>query len=657
MRIQNLLLFSLLAIVISSCSLNARISKGDKKYALGEYYVAGNTYRRVYPTIPIKNRTLRAEVAFKMGNSYRHINENKRAETAYKNAIRYKYKDDFVYFYAAEVARKNGKHKDAAKLYETFLATNPTHKEAQNGLTSSNLVLSEWKNTTRYVVKKEDHFNSRYSDFSPAFANSRGDLLFFNSTRKVSKKNKQSNITGENNNNIYSVRKNIQGEWEEPFFVEDGINTEFDEGVCSFSANGQELFFTRSKTEKGKILGTAIFVSKRSGGTWAIPQQIILLQDSSLNLSHPTLSPNGEELYFVSDMKGGLGEKDIWKVERTPDGWGIPINAGETINTGGNEMFPFFRKNGTLYFASDGHPGFGGLDIFKAELLENTEWKVSNMMSPINSEGDDFSITLLDKEEKGFFSSNRGDRRFRDHIWSVELPELAYRIEGTVSDTKGETLSDATIRIVGTDGSIDKIAIRRNGTFSHTIAPNTKYILLASSRGFLNRSEQLSTEKLDNSKTFTLNIQLASISRPVQMNNIFFTFGSADLTPASSAALDDLVKLLTDNPTVTLEIAAHTDMIGLEATNLQLSTQRAQSVIEYLKKKGVDKQRLTPKGYGKSVPVIVDKALAKKHSFLQEDRVLSEDFVKTLTPEQQEIANQINRRTEFKVIKTSYQLQ
>ncbi|MBP6284254.1 MAG: OmpA family protein [Paludibacteraceae bacterium] len=657
MRIQNLLLFSLLAIVISSCSLSARISKGDKKYALGEYYVAGNTYRRVYPTIPIKNRTLRAEVAFKMGNSYRHINENKRAETAYKNAIRYKYKDDFVYFYAAEVARKNGKHKDAAKLYETFLATNPTHKEAQNGLTSSNLVLSEWKNTTRYVVKKEDHFNSRYSDFSPAFANSRGDLLFFNSTRKVSKKNKQSNITGENNNNIYSVRKNIQGEWEEPFFVEDGINTEFDEGVCSFSANGQELFFTRSKTEKGKILGTAIFVSKRSGGTWAIPQQIILLQDSSLNLSHPTLSPNGEELYFVSDMKGGLGEKDIWKVERTPDGWGIPINAGETINTGGNEMFPFFRKNGTLYFASDGHPGFGGLDIFKAELLENTEWKVSNMMSPINSEGDDFSITLLDKEEKGFFSSNRGDRRFRDHIWSVELPELAYRIEGTVSDTKGETLSDATIRIVGTDGSIDKIAIRRNGTFSHTIAPNTKYILLASSRGFLNRSEQLSTEKLDNSKTFTLNIQLASISRPVQMNNIFFTFGSADLTPASSAALDDLVKLLTDNPTVTLEIAAHTDMIGLEATNLQLSTQRAQSVIEYLKKKGVDKQRLTPKGYGKSVPVIVDKALAKKHSFLQEDRVLSEDFVKTLTPEQQEIANQINRRTEFKVIKTSYQLQ
>ena len=218
-------------------------------------------------------------------------------------------------------------------------------------------------------------------------------------------------------------------------------------------------------------------------------------------------------------------------------------------------------------------------------------------------------------------------------------------------------MGDATIRIVGTDGSINKIAIRRNGTFSHTIAPNTKYILLASSRGFLNRSEQLSTEKLDNSKTFTLNIQLASISRPVQMNNIFFTFGSADLTPASSAALDDLVKLLTDNPTVTLEIAAHTDMIGLEVPNLQLSTQRAQSVIEYLKKKGVDKQRLTPKGYGKSVPVIVDKALAKKHSFLQEDRVLSEDFVKTLTPEQQEIANQINRRTEFKVIKTSYQLQ
>lgn len=655
MKILRIALISILVALLASCSINARISKADKKYELGEYFTAGNLYRNIYPSIPTKDRDVRAEVAFKMGNAYRNINENRRAETAYRNAIRYRFKDDIVYFYAAEVARKNGKHKDAISFYETFLSKNPNHREANNGLASSKLVLSEWKNPSRYVVKKEDHFNSRFSDFSPAFANNRGDLLFFNSTRKLNNKNKISRITGQNNNNIFSVRKNIQGKWEEPQLLDGDINSEFDEGTCSFSFDGQELFFTRSKIEKGKTLGTAIFVSKRSGGSWTTPQQIILLNDSSLNIAHPAISPNGEYLYFVSDMKGGFGGKDIWKVARTTDGWGRPENLGEQINTGGNEMFPSFRRDGTLYFSSDGHPGFGGLDIFKAEQIDANNWTISNMMSPINSEADDFGITFLDKQEKGFFSSNRSDRRFFDNIWSFELPQLSFKIEGTVADANGDPLSDASIRIVGNNGSIEKILVRRNGTFSHNISANTRYVLLASSRGFLNSSENVSTEKLNSNKTFNLTFQLASVTKPVQMNNIFFRFGSAELTPESSAALDDMVKLLNDNPTVALEIAAHTDMIGTDLANMQLSTQRAQAVVNYLLSKGIDKNRLTPKGYGKTSPVTVDKSLARKYTFLKEGQILTEEFVKTLSADQQEIANQINRRTEFKVIKTSFQ--
>jgi peptidoglycan-associated lipoprotein len=655
MHLKLHIFFLLCVITLSSCSITARINKADKKYELGEYFVAGNLYRNLYPSIPTKEKELRAEVAFKSGNAYRHINDNRRAETAYRNAIRYKYKDNIVYFYAAEVARKNGKHNEAIKLYETFLASNPTHREALNGLSSSNLVLTEWKKPTRYVVKKEDLFNSRFSDFSPTFANSRGDLLFFNSTRKLSKKNKASRITGQNNNNIFTARKNSQGKWEEPSFLEGDINSEFDEGTCAFSFDAQELFFTRSKIEKGKTLGTGIYVSKRSGGSWTTPQQIILLQDSSLNIAHPALSPNGDFLFFVSDMAGGYGGKDIWKVERTKDGWGIPKNLGETINTGGDEMFLSFRKTGALYFSSDGHPGFGGLDIFKAEKNENNDWLISNMMNPINSEADDFGITFVEKEEKGFFSSNRGDRRFYDNIWSFELPKLEYKIEGKVTDNNGELLGDAVIRIVGSNGSIEKIAVRRNGTFTHIIAPNTNYILLASARGFLNSSQKVSTENLDKNQVFALTFQLASISRPVQMNNIFFKFGSAELTPESSTALDELVTLLSDNPSVTMEIAAHTDMIGTETANMLLSTQRAQSVVDYLKKKGINTARLNPKGYGKSSPVEVDKYVATKYPFLKEGTILNEEYVKTLTPEQQEIANQINRRTEFKVLKTTFQ--
>lgn len=655
MQFKFSILFLLILVTLSSCSIQARINKADKKYELGEYYVAGNLYKRIYPSIPSKEKELRASVAFKSGNAFRQINDNKRAETAYRNAIRYKYKEPLVYFYAAEVARKNNKHTDAIKFYETFLESNPSHREALNGLSSSKLVLSDWKKPTRYVVSKEELFNSRFSDFSPSFANSRGDLVFFNSTRKLNKKNKASRITGQNNNNIFSSRKNIQGKWEEPLLVEGDINSEFDEGTCSFSFDGQELFFTRSKIEKGKTLGTGIFVSKRSGGSWTSPQQIILLQDSSLNIAHPALSPNGDYLFFVSDMSGGHGGKDIWKVERTKDGWGIPKNLGETINTAGDEMFPSFKKNGTLYFSSDGHPGFGGLDIFKAEPSENNEWMISNMMSPVNSEADDFGITFMEKEEKGFFSSNRADRRFFDNIWSFELPKLEYKIEGKVTDNNGDILGDAVIRLVGSNGTIEKISVRRNGTFSQIIAPNANYILLASARGFLNSSQKVSTENSNKNQTFTLNFQLNSISRPVQMNNIFFKFGSAELTPESAVALNELVNLLKDNPTVTIEIAAHTDMIGTETANTLLSTQRAQSVVDYVKQKGIDTARLIPKGYGKNKPVEVDKTLAKKYTFLSEGVILDEEFVTSLPSQQQEIANQINRRTEFKVLKTTFQ--
>ena len=447
-----------LLLMLTSCSINARIQKADKKFELGEYYTAGEMYRSIYPRIPArKNKKQKAEVAFKMGNSYRLIESNKRAESAYKNAVRYNYKDIMVHYYYAEVLKSNGKYKEALKQYEEFEKLSPENELALAGIASCDSALNAWKKKSRYEVEIFKKFNSKFSEFCPIFASKDGSLVYFNSTRG-GKKVKTSKITGQRNNDIFYSRQNAKGEWESPELLEGEMNTEFDDGVCALSADGQELFYTVSMTSKGETLGTAIYSSKRSGGEWSEPQKLKILPDSSLNVAHPAPSPDGEYLYFVSDMPGGFGGKDIWRVPREGAGWGLPENLGETINTAADEMFPSFREDGRLYFSSDGRVGLGGLDIYEATLLpkekesDPNKWKVLHLPAPMNSSSDDYGITFQGKENKGFFSSNRNDKKFYDHIWSFYQPDLEFSISGNVVDNKGEALSEALIKVVGDNG-------------------------------------------------------------------------------------------------------------------------------------------------------------------------------------------------------------
>ncbi len=661
--IKRILLGLSLAVALMSCSINARIAKADKKFALGEYYKAGEMYRSIYPNIPArKNKKQKAEVAFKMGNSYRLIERNNRAETALKNAIRYGYKDSIVYYYYAEVLRSNGKYELAHKNYETYLKAEPQSEHALKALASCDSLLSKSKKTSRYVVEQPKVFNSKHSEFCPVYASSGYDLLYFNSTRG-GKKVKNSRITGQRNNDIFFSRTNVQGEWEDPALLEDeGINTEFDEGSCGLSEDGQSLYFTVSKQVKGETLGTAIYVSQRSGGAWSEPKEVELLQDSTISVAHPALSPDGKYLYFVSDMDGGYGGKDIWRCEKLGQEWGAPENLGDVINTPSEEMFPSFRADGRLYFSSDGHGGFGGLDICEAVLLPKQNekdadtWQVTVMPDPINSASDDFGITFAGKENKGFFSSNRGNKKFYDHIFSFYQPELEFVMSGKIEDTGGEALGDARIKLVGSDGTIATIQPKKNGTYSFNLNKGTRYVMMAACRGFLNQKAEVEVPNVEENKNFSVDFKLTSVNKPVKMENIFYKFGSAELTPESSAGLDALVTLLNDNPNITIEIGAHTDYVGSEQANIKLSEERAQSVVNYLLAKGIEKDRLTAKGYGKSVPVVPDKELATKYRFLRYKVPLDEAFISKLNSQQQEIANQINRRTEFKVLKTTYKM-
>ena len=659
MRIKFIIPLLLIAIIIlQGCGINALIKKADTRYEIGEYYAAGNLYKRVYSILTSKQKSQRGRIAFRQAECYRLSNQG-RAEQAYQNAIRYNFSDSIVYLRYAQTLQRNGKYADAAKNFAIYLTKDSTNLEAKNGLISCNFV-SQWINAPgRYTVKRSTEFNSRRSSsFSPAFLGTNTDEIVFTSNRPFNKKTiqKSSAITGLPNNDLFMSRKDASGKWETPEFIEGEINTINDEGVCSFSSDGKIMYYTRSPYVPDGVRGTDILLTNRAGGTWSKPQKIKIFKDSTISVAHPAMSPDGTTLYFVSDSKRGFGGKDIWKATLVNGECKFVENLGPDINTSGDEMFPSVRADGTLYFASNGHPGFGGLDIFKATPKKDGGWVVENMGTPINSSGDDFGITFSGNSEKGYFSSNRSETKGNDAIWSFELPELAYSIEGKVVDEKGTAIPDAVIRMVSTSGINARVQTKKDGTYRIKFDKDMDCIMLASSRGYLNQKKSVSSQGLTDSKTFTVNFQLSAISRPVKLENIFYEFGKWDLTAASEKGLQVLVKILIDNPNITIEISANTDFVGNNDANKILSQKRAKSVVDYLISRGIASDRLTSVGNGEEKPMVVDSEMAKKYTFLKVNDILDENFVTKLTPDQQEIANQINRRSEFRVVKTTYKL-
>ena len=645
------------SILICSCSVNKQIKKANKKYTIGEYYKAASLYKNAYPRVSItKEKQKKAYVAYKMGMCYQKVGEYDKAERAYANAIRYKYNDKDVYLKYADILRRSKKYKEAIENYDIYMKLDTNSLVAINGKLAAIESAEREKAGSRYIVKKEDFFSSKKSDGCPAHPEGDSTVIYFSSSRDNKQtSHKTSNITGTPNRDIYMAKRNAVGKWDNLELIEGDMNTESDESNPSFSADGKTMVYTRCPYIKGETHGAEIWTATRQGGKWGKSQRIALLKDSTVTVAHPALSADGKYLYFVSDMDGGFGGKDIWRSMKTSEGWSAPVNLGPSINTEGDEMFPSTRDS-LLYFASDGHPGMGGLDIFYATEAGEGEWVVTEMPVPVNSSADDYGITFAKGEEKGYFTSNRGEKKGYDKIYSFYCPPIVYNVFGKVTSTDGEPLGDANVRIVGDDGTNVKLKTKKTGAYQFDIKRGVNYVMLGNCRGFLNQKNNISTRGLEDSKRFEINFQLASISKPVGLDNIFFEFGKATLTKESGAALDKLIKLLKDNPNITIEIGAHTDKVGSAEGNLKLSGERAQSVVDYLIKGGIEEARLTAMGYGKTKPVVVDKALAKQYPFLHEHDVLDEEFIDALAPENQETANMINRRTEFRVLKTTYKM-
>ena len=648
-------LFLLIVSSLYSCK-SAKLSDAEEKQRIGEYYEAAAIYRKVYTKTSPKKRDLRGYIAYRMAECNRLINNTAKATSAYMNAIRYDYPDSTVYLRMGQMLQKTGRYPEAIKNYDIYMENDPSNLLAINGIQGCELAPGWKKNPTRYEVRRMDKFNSRRGEFSPMLAGDKYDQLYFASSRSKDKDTKVSAITGQNNNNLFLVKQDEKGAWLAPVELEDEVNTEYDEGTPSFSPDGNTMYYTYCAQDPEGSRTAEIYISTRSSAKWGKGTRATIVKDSVTALGHPSISPDGKYLYFVSDAVGGFGGKDIFRARVAGNDFGPMENLGEEINTPGDEMFPYVRDSVTLYFASNGHPGMGGLDLFKATQDSTGKWKVENLGAPINSMADDFGITFAGKEDRGFFCSNRNDARGYDHIYSFERPTITIFIEGIVNDVDEYPIEDATVRIVGKDGLNVKVPVKKDGTYRVELERDIRYVMMASARGYLNQNYELHTGPEEKNETYIVDFFLSPISKPVVIDNIFYDFDKATLRPESKKALDEMIKMLNDNPNVTIELGAHTDRKGTDQYNERLAQRRAQSVVDYLIAGGIEAARLEAKGYGESVPKTINKKMAKQFDFLKEGDVLTEEFILALPPEQQEIADQINRRTEFKVLRTNYNL-
>lgn len=656
---KQILLFFILLIFVTSAEVSAQKRKSDKAYAsfaAGEYFDAIDLFKDAYSKTKKADKTDRTELVFMIGECYRLTNDPKNAETWYKLAVKSSYSKPEAEYWLAESLKKNGKYPLAIDEFKKYKQIAPSDARAEQEIRSCELAVDWLRAPEAYKVEELKDINSKESDFSPAYGRDDFGMIYFTSSRDGVAGKKTHGATGQNFTDIFESKVDKKAKWSTPVPVE-GINSEFEDGTPSFTSDYKELYFTRCEAGKREKKGCVIMYTRKTGDKWGDPKNIGIMPDS-LVAAHPSISKDGLTLYFVSDLAGGYGKKDIWKVTRIRpgDAWSKPVNLGPDINTPGDELFPYIREDGTLYFSSDGLIGMGGLDIFKAISQPDGSWIVQNMKPPINSFADDFGIAFEDGSEKGIFSSTRKGKG-NDELYSFELPPLKFNVTGLVKDEKaGTPITGSLVQLIASDGSNLQAETGTGGDFKFALKADVDYIFLASKRGYLNGKEKETTKGQDKSREFMVTILLTAIDKPIELPNILYDFGKWDLRPESMVSLDKLVETLIDNPNVTIELMSHTDSRDTEEYNLTLSQKRAQVVVQYLIEKGIESQRLEAKGYGESTPKVVDSIIASQNPFLKAGTTLSEQYINSLaTDEQKEIAHQINRRTEFKVMRTDYE--
>jgi len=632
------------------------LAQADKTFSVGEYFNAIEKYKKAYSRE--KDRTKKADIKFRIGNCYRLINDTKKAEPYFSQLVRQKYSNPQALLFYADMLKMNGKYADAKARYEEYLKKEPGDLMALNSYQSCDSILTWTKNPTRYQVENVKDFNTKDNDFSPAFASEDYKELYITSSRGGAQGNKVHGGTGQSFADLFYTRLDNKQKWAVPSPIDKTVNSIYDDGAPWVSKDGSTMYFTRCRFDRQEELGCQVMVTQKKGTGWGDPTAVPISKDSVV-IAHPSLTDDQLTLFFVSDMLGSIGGKDIWMAQRETDkaNWGPPVNLGESVNTPRDEMFPFAVTDTLFYFASNGHPGLGGLDIFRAHTNEEGKWVVENMKYPINSISDDFGIIFQREEERGYLASSRTGGKGGDDIYSFVLPEKRFNLSGLVlSERNNRPILGADVRLIGSDGSSLEYKTDSTGAFSFKLKAETDYLLVAFKRGFLNGKIRETTIGLEESRDFTTNLVLSPYEKPIELPNILYDLAKWDLRPESMVALDELVETLEDNPNITIELMSHTDVRPFSVmSNLELSQNRAQSVVDYLISKGIAADRLKARGYGPDVPRVVDQKIASQYNFLKVGDTLAKTFIDALPNDQdREIAHQLNRRTEFSVLSTNY---
>lgn len=613
-------------------------------YQEEKYHEAIELYKKAYTKE--NGRDVKAEIIFKIAEAYRLSDQTEQAAVWYDKAILAQYQDPIAYLYLGDMKMELGHYDEAIVHYQKYIAANPSDPRGQLGVESAQKAQKWADDPTKYIVEPVILINSEFYDYSPTFVDRKNEEMIFTSTREGSTGTNISGVTGDNFEDLYFTKRDNKGKWSEPVLVE-GVNTEASEGSATMDSRKSVLYFTRCKFEKDGYFGCMIMKSKQQGNSYGEAEKIMIANDSAI-VAHPALTPDDKTIVFVSDIDGGYGGKDLWYIkELGRNRWSEPINLGSEINTSGDEMFPTIRDDGTLFFASDGHVGMGGLDIFMASKKGENQWSdVSNMKAPINSNANDFAIIFDGNKDRGYFSSSREGGSGEDDIWEFSQPPILFALQGIVKDLEtGEPIIAATVTLTGTDGSTATKETGADGTFEFStkgtesyIKENTSYSILVSKSGYLNASGKETTVGLTESRRFVHTYELQPITKEaIKLPEILYEFDKTTLTPQAKDSLQYLYDIMVANPNIVIELKANTDSRGSETYNLKLSQGRAESAVEYLISLGIDRERMVPKGYGESNLLISDVEISK-----------------LATEEEREAAHQLNRRTEFSILRDDY---
>lgn len=627
-RIILKLLVAAGVLIGSGACISYHKRQGDQYYEHIAYSEAIAQYEKVY------RKTNDSAIELKLADSYYKTGNLDSSETIYKRAIDRGSRVPKLYFNYGKVLMANGKHGEAADYFRKYLQEYPNDPVANMLLASCNSVKERYRDTTLFELKPivEDQFTSAFSIVE--YQNG----AVFTADKEVFRGRKKAAWTGNSYLDLYTMKKDAEGNWMTPELLQGDINGQFHEGPACFTKDSNTVYFTRSNYYKRKMVvdeakenNLKIFKATWIDGKWKNLEDFPYNSDD-YSVGHPTLSDDGKTMYFVSDMPGGMGGTDIYKTTWENGKWSKPENLGDDINTAGNEMFPYVDTDGTLYFSSDAHNSMGGLDVF-ITYFNGTRWATpENLNYPLNSVKDDFGFSMNKDQHTGFVSSSRAKT---DKMYSFEKNPPTFHLYG-IAHEKGDSdpISGVIVEVTNaTTKEVIRMVSDANGNFELKLASETEYLLYCTKSGCFSRTDHISTKGLHYSEDFFADFEVEPIviDQPIVLENIYYDYNKWNIRPDAALELDKLVRILKDNPAIDIEMGSHTDARGSDHYNLVLSDKRAYAAVRYLISQGIDPKRLTYKGYGETVHV---------------------NDCNNGVPCTEE-AHQKNRRTEFKVKKVN----